>query len=169
MGTRVPVLYMAAILTAGCGAATDLYCHKIYNKLTISSAMAGVLLNYFFNGISGLINSFLGIFLGIICMSFWIMGMLKAGDVKLYMAIGALAGWHFCGNTIVFSIMVGGVVSAILMAVRKSGRASFRHLGIYLMNLFYTRQYHRYIPETENAYFSFGCCIFAGTLISLWK
>lgn len=168
MEIRIPVLYLAAVLAAGYGAFTDIKDHKIYNKLTLLLIPAGFLTNLLLYGISGLKNSLGGFLLGISFVLFWLMGMLKAGDIKLYMAIGALAGWRFCGTVLVASIFVGGIASVCVMMVRKSGKASLKRLGIYLVNLFYTRQFHMYQPEEENAYFSFGCCIFAGTLVAVF-
>ncbi len=168
MGRKLLVLYLTAVLAAACGAATDLTRHKIYNKLTISVMWAGIFMNLFFFGIGGLKNSLLGLGLGSLCILLWILGMLKAGDVKLYMAVGAAAGWKFCGYTVVFSILIGGVCAAGQMVWKKSGRASLRRVGVYLTNLLYTRQFHCYRPESQDAYFSFGSCIFAGTLAAVW-
>ena len=169
MAVHVPVWYLSAVLVAGWGAVTDLRHHKIYNKLTISAMIAGILFHVCFYGIRGCQSSLLGILPGMACILFWLSGMLKAGDIKLYMAVGALAGWGFCGYTLVSTVLSGGVLAAVLMVVRKNGRVAGRRLWIYLMNLIYTRQFHRYRPEEPKSYFSFGCCIFAGTLVALWK
>ena len=168
MKINFPILYITTILVAGWGAVTDLRFGKIYNRLTMPSILVGIFLNLILNGINGLFNSLLGIILGMTCILFWILGMLKAGDVKLYMAIGALGGWKFCGYTIISSILVGGIVAFIVMIVRKDGFALLRRIWIYLLNLFYTRRFYPYQPEEKSAYFSFGGCIFAGVLISVW-
>lgn len=168
MEIRIPVLYLVAVLAAGNGAFTDLRDHKIYNRMTLPLIPAGFLMNMLLYGIGGLKNSLAGFLLGTSFILFWLAGMLKAGDIKLYMAIGALAGWRFCGYTLVSSVLTGGVASGCVMVVRKNGRTSFKRLGVYLTNLFYARQFHRYQPEEENAYFSFGCCIFVGTLITVF-
>lgn len=168
MGRRLLILYLTAVLIAACGAATDLTRHKIYNKLTIPAMWAGIFMNLIFFGTGGLKNSLSGLGLGSLCMLFWILGMLKAGDVKLYMAVGAITGWKFCGYTIIYSILIGGVCAAGQMVLKKSGGASFRRVGIYLTNLLYTKQFHCYRPENQDGYFSFGCCIFVGTLAAFW-
>lgn len=160
---------LAAVWTAACGAATDLKSHKIYNKLTIPAAAAGFAVNLALGGPRGLGNSFLGLLLGGFMMVFWLLGMLKAGDVKLYMAVGAIAGWKFCGYTILYSILAGGLVAVILMAIRKNGRESLKRLRIYMVNLIYTRKFETYRPSGQSGYFSFGCCILAGTLAAFWK
>lgn len=168
MKVDIPVSYIAAVLAAGWGAVTDLRSHKIYNHLTQPAILAGIILNMLIGGIGGLADSFLGFLLGGVCMAFWMLGMLKAGDVKLYMAVGALGGWQFCGYTIIFSILIGGIAGAGIMILRKSGRRALKRLWLYFLQLVYTRQFYAYRPEERNAYFSFGCCIFGGSLFSLY-
>ena len=169
MGTDLPIFYLAAVLAAGWGAGTDLIRHKIYNKLTIPAVLAGIFLNLVLYGTGGLKDSLLGFGMGSLCILFWILGMLKAGDVKLYMAVGALAGWKFCGYTIVYSVLTGGVFAVGRTILKRNGRESFRRVGTYLTHLLYTKQFHSYQPESQDAYFSFGACIFAGTLGAVWK
>lgn len=169
MGTDLPILYLAAVLTAGWGAATDLVRHKIYNKLTMPAMLAGIFLNLVLNGAGGLKDSLLGFGMGSLCILFWILGMLKAGDVKLYMATGALAGWKFCGYTIVYSVLAGGAFAVGRTILKRNGRESFSRVGTYLTHLLYTKQFHSYHPGSQDAYFSFGACIFAGTLGAAWR
>lgn len=162
------LLYLAAVLAAGVGAYTDLKYHKIYNKLTMPVILAGLVCNLLLGGLRGLAGSLLGILTGALFAVLWLMGMLKAGDIKLYMAVGALAGWRFCGCTMIFSVLIGGAAAAFLMAIRKTGRLSFNRLKEYLRQLLYIKQFYTYQPEEQSAYFSFGCCIFIGTLAAVW-
>lgn len=161
---KTNILTFLAVLVAAWGAVTDLRTHKIYNRLTGPSILAGIVLHVFFWGIRGFFNSLLGLLLGVCCTVFWVLGMLKAGDIKLYIAVGALGGWKFCGYTIIFSVLIGGIVSVILMLSRKSGRASLKRLWKYFIFLGYTKKFSMYHPEESHAYFSFGSCIFAGSL-----
>lgn len=161
-------LYLAAVFIAGCGAYTDLRVHKIYNKLTVPAIFIGVLCNLTADGWEGLLNSLLGITTGFLFTALWILGMLKAGDVKLYMAVGAFGGCRFCGYTMFFSIMIGTLAAVFLLLVRKSGRKALVRLKDYLVNLIYTKKFSVYQPEDQSAYFCFGCCIFAGTLAVLY-
>lgn len=164
----IHILQLSAVLLTGYGAFTDLRYHKIYNKQTMSGIVMGLLLHMILGGTEGVMDSLLGLLLGSSFILIWILGMLKAGDVKLYMAIGALAGWRFCGYTMIYSILFGGVAAAFVMICRKSGKESFVRVKTYLMNLIYMKQLQRYRPEEEGAYFSFGGCIFVGTLITMW-
>lgn len=160
--------YLAAVLAAGIGAYTDLKDHKIYNKLTMPSILLGMVCHLLTGGLRGLAGSLLGILAGLVFAVFWILGMLKAGDVKLYMVVGAIAGWRFCGYTMVFSVLIGGIAAFFFMVARKTWRVSWKRLREYLFCLWVTRRFVPYEPEEESAYFSFGACIFAGTLAAVW-
>ncbi len=160
------ILFLSANVIAGAGALADLKYHKIFNKITLPSMMAGLLINLFIFGLNGLKNSFLGILMGAVFGIFWIFGMLKAGDIKLYMALGAFGGWRFCVYTMIFSVLAGGVAATILMIMRKTGRESLKRMKLYLTNLFYTKVFKTYEPESSKGYFSFGGCIYIGTVLA---
>lgn len=113
------ILKGAAVAVAAAASFTDLKTRKIPNKLTFSAMLAGLVLNLVLFGFKGLIGSFLGILMGFAAFIFFAIGALKAGDVKLYMAIGAFTGWRFCGYAIVYSILVGGVAAFIFMLMQK--------------------------------------------------
>lgn len=162
------LVHLAAIAVAGMGAYTDLKYHKIYNKLTMRSLLAGLVYHLATGGMRGLSGSLLGIVAGSVFGFFWILGMLKAGDVKLYMAVGAVAGWRFCVGTMVFSVLIGGIVASFFMIARKTWKDSCKRLKAYLFHLLYTRRFSSYQPEEQSVYFSFGACIFAGTLAAAW-
>ena len=160
------MLRVAAVLVACIGAAMDFKTHKIWNKMTVPSVVAGLILNLLFGGLAGLWNSFLGALVGFTFFFLWMLGALKAGDVKLYMAIGAIGGWRFGLNTMIFSILIGGIAAFLVMITRKSGRTAMKNLWNYVKNLFLTRKFHTY-EGSESAYFCFGACIAMGA-IAAW-
>lgn len=160
------MLKVVAVLIACVGAAMDFKTHKILNKLTVPSVLAGLILNLLFGGLAGLWNGFLGALVGFTFILLWMLGALKAGDVKLYMAIGALGGWRFGLNTMIFSILIGGVAALGVMLARKTGRIALKNLWNYIKNLFLTRKFHTY-EGTESAYFCFGACIAIGAIAAL--
>ena len=85
---------------------TDATREKIYNKYTFPAMLAGLLLNGSFGGGRGLLWSASGLAFGMALQ--WIpysLGLAKAGDVKLLMAVGALKGWAFCG----FGFLYGAI------------------------------------------------------------
>lgn len=160
------VLKGAAVAVAAAASITDLKTRKIPNKLTFSAMLAGLACNLVLFGFKGLIGSFLGILMGFAAFIFFAIGALKAGDVKLYMAIGAFTGWRFCGYAIVYSILVGGVAAFIFMLLRKSGRTALKNLKNYFVNMFYTHHFYMYQSQDTSSYFSFGCCILVGLVIT---
>lgn len=168
MSIQEGILCLTANGIAFAAAITDKREHKIYNKLTLPSILLGLLLNLLFFGLSGLGNSLFGLAVGMAFSVFWLLGMLKAGDIKLYMALGALCGWRFCVVVMAASVIVGGAAAVVLLFLRKTWRVTFRRLKLYFLNLYYSRSFQTYQPEEESAYFSFGCCIFAGAFIGSW-
>ena len=160
------LLRWTAVAVAAAASATDLKTRKIPNKLTFPVMVLGLIFNLLFGGLTGLIMSFLGILMGFAAFILFAIGALKAGDVKLYMAIGALTGWRFCGYTMVYSILAGGAASFVFMLMRKNGRKSLKNLKNYFLNMFYCRRFYMYQPQDTSSYFSFGCCILVGTMIA---
>jgi prepilin peptidase CpaA len=100
-----------AIFLAIC-AYTDATQSKIYNKVTFPAMLVGLLLHTVFGGVSGLAWSLvgLGVGLGIQWVPF-MLGLAKAGDVKLLMGVGALKGWAFCCFGFLYGCVAFGVIS----------------------------------------------------------
>ncbi|MBS5117596.1 MAG: prepilin peptidase [Clostridium sp.] len=159
---------LAALGLAAMGLATDLRDHKIYNKLTLPSMAAGLLAGLVFSGPGGLMSGVLGILMASLSLICWFLGVLKAGDVKLYMAVGAWTGWQFTGLVLISSMLSGGAAAACLMLFRKNGRRTFRRLWEYVKNLVMARNFYPYEPENSQGYLSFGACIFCGVLWTFW-
>ena len=95
-----------------------------------------------------------------------------------YLAAVLAAGWgagtdlirHKIYNKLTIpAVLAGGVFAVGRTILKRNGRESFRRVGTYLTHLLYTKQFHSYQPESQDAYFSFGACIFAGTLGAVWK
>lgn len=160
-------LFASSVLTAGYAALTDIRFHKIYNHTTIPMMLAGLIFRLLFCGPLGFLDGLAGIVLGAAMGIFWFLGMLKAGDIKLYMAIGALGGARFCLITVIGSILAGGIFGAILMLLKKDGRQSFQQLKNWFINLIYTRKFYHYEPASESVRLSFGICIFIGAILAV--
>ena len=90
---------------------TDSTRHKIYNKVTFPAMLLGLVLNGAFGGFDGLLWSLLGLVFGLGIQ--WVpmmLGVAKAGDVKLLGGVGALKGWAFC----TFGFLYGAVAFALI-------------------------------------------------------
>ncbi|PQV64913.1 prepilin peptidase CpaA [Abditibacterium utsteinense] len=103
--------FALAIFLAIC-AYTDGTRAKIYNKVTFPAMLAGLLLHGIFGGAQSLIYSALGLAVGFgIQFVPWMLGLAKAGDVKLLMAVGALKGWAFCCFGFLYGALAFGLIS----------------------------------------------------------
>ena len=144
---------VAAVIIACMGGYTDITSQKIPNEITLHAMSAGLLINLLLGGLGGVASWAGGLLLGFAFFPLYIIGALKAGDVKLYMAIGAVGGWHFGLYVMVLSVLFGGVTAFLLMLVRK--------------DMVLTRTFSMYQPQEKSAYFSYGCCISAGAVAAL--
>lgn len=127
------VLLINAVLVAmmvTC-AVTDTRSGKILNKVTFPAMAAGLLLNgvfVFFNGggAAGLLWSLVGwaVGMGIQWVPF-MLGLAKAGDVKLLAAVGALKGWAFC----TFGFVYGAAAFGFLIVPWLARRGELKGVG----------------------------------------
>lgn len=165
MNVKYLIIYgMALFLVCQCGY-TDWTLQKIYNKWTLPSIGLGLLVNLLLWGFYGLLNSVLGLLLGMLLFFLFVIRTLKAGDVKLFMALGALLGWRMNLRIIVGSILLGGVVGVIMMLIKQNGRQRFFRLWLYLKRLFLMHKWERYDESGEGAYLCFGVCIAIATIV----
>ncbi len=157
------LLRIAAVCVACAGAWTDWKSYRIPNRLTGSCMAAGLILRFLLMGGNGFLTGLAGWGAGALGMVLWSLGAMKAGDIKLYMAIGALGGWKFCFQTEIVSILLGGVVALVLM-IRRGGRNHpWRRLWIYWENLFLGGKLTIY-EGSKDSQFCFGWIIAAGAL-----
>jgi len=92
---------------------------KVLNKITFPAMFCGIVLACFDNGMDGLFDSLMGLGLGLALFILpFMMGLLGAGDVKLLMAVGALAGPGITFQSFLFGSMFGGLMS-LFVAMRR--------------------------------------------------
>ncbi len=162
--TKELVVYaMALILSAVC-AFMDWKVHKIPNKWTFPGMWAGLLTNGIFWGGGGVINSILGILAGFAFFVFFAAGVLKAGDVKFYMALGGILGCQMNLKIMAASVLLGGIEGIALMVIRRNGKKRLWSLWLYMKRLFLFRKWERYEVMEKDGTFCFGICIALGTL-----
>lgn len=135
MQLRAPLLVALVAVTSY----TDLRTHKIRNVHTFSAMLVGLVLAGVLGGLAGLGDAALGLLVGgVVMMPLYALGIMKAGDVKLAMAIGALLGPWEAFRTVVVSFVLYLPVGLVHVAL--NGRVSdvwhaFKALGRFL----YTR------------------------------
>jgi prepilin peptidase CpaA len=135
------ILYGVSALSLA-AAATDLIWGRIFNWLTGGALVLGLLVSAFAGGWAGLGQSVLAALLGLILFGwmFWL-GFMAGGDVKLLMALGAWGGLRYVEEVAVLSILVGGVLAAMLLLPK--GR--LKSLGLRLFSFFRSIA----VPELE--------------------
>ncbi len=112
---------------------TDGVKSRIYNKVTFPAMLAGLLLHGIFGGLSGLGWSLLGwaVGMGIQWIPF-MLGLAKAGDVKLLAGVGALKGWAFCTFGFLYGAVAFGLISLPWLLRRGELKAVGRNLRNYV-------------------------------------
>lgn len=109
---------------------SDMKISKIKNAYVLVSGAAGISINTYRSGAEGFKLSAAGIVLPIILLwIFFYMGLLGAGDIKLFSAIGALVGWREGLYIMAYSILVAGVVSIVKLHGSGELINGFRTLG----------------------------------------
>jgi prepilin peptidase CpaA len=131
MNTLQP--FHLALVVAALACVSDWRSRRIPNLLTLSSALAGIVLAGLIGGAAGALTSAEGWLVGIaIFFPFFALGGLGAGDVKLLGAIGAWMGPAPTARVALYSAMAGGVL-ALAVALRSGYvRTAFRNIGFLL-------------------------------------
>jgi len=149
---------------------SDIKTYKIKNLIIVISLVVGFLTNFIAGGISGLTNSALAAALPVpILIFFFALKMLGAGDIKLFCAIGAIAGVRFVLYTMAYSFIAGGIIACIIMLVNKSFRKRGRYLVCYLKTCFLTRSLQPYTDfkdKNDGAKFRFSYAVACGVAVA---
>jgi Flp pilus assembly protein protease CpaA len=118
---KISLLQASVLLVGLCASFTDIRFGKIYNKLTLPTAILGFAYSTFMFGLDGALQAVSGVLLGLLLYG-WMFGLriLGGGDVKLLMAFGAWMGAHSVFEVAILGILLGGAFSAMLLIV--SGR-----------------------------------------------
>src|SRR5438132_3726240 len=112
-------------VVASAAAVLDFRFRKIPNWLTVSAFGIGVLIHVVQNGADGLLVALGGAALGLVVLvPFYLLHAMGAGDVKLLAALGALVGAQALVSVILYTAVVGGVISVFVL-VRRGTLQSF--------------------------------------------
>lgn len=143
--------------------------YKIDNRLVYSFMLIGVLTNVVIYDIDGIRDSLLGIIFPIIILFIlFVLRMLGAGDIKLFSAIGAIMGRDFVLKTMIYSFMVGGIISFFVILSRKNGRKRIIYLMSYIKNCLLTLTifpYENFDNKESGSMFRFSYGIVCGVLL----
>ncbi len=165
-------LEIALIILVAAAGFADFRNRRIPNWLTLPGAVIGLALHTWNNGLQGALESLLGAVLGFgIFLALYIAGGMGAGDVKLFGAVGALAGPQSLVLVFVFTGLLGGI-AAILLA-RWKGKMQQTLFNTVMLMRNAGRRGWRAFPEfsasagPEALRLPYGMVIAAGTMAAL--
>lgn len=155
-------------LTLGIAAFTDFREHRIYNKLLGPAFAVAILLQIYFKGWLGLKNSIIGALVGFLILLIpYLLGGIGAGDVKLLAVIGAFGGAKFVITGFLYGAIIGGIISAILLARRGSLRTTLYSFPLIspLSGKFIIQ--NNQLQEAQRERFPYGIAIAIGTILAM--
>ena len=144
---------------------TDLRERKIYNKVVLPAAAAGIILNTAHQGLPGLRTSITGLLAGVLIFIVpFALGGLGAGDVKLLGAVGALKGPLFALYTALATALIGGVIAILVLLWQSRLLSTLKRLGVALVGGG-GKEALRFIDRTPySSLIPYGLAIFLGTI-----
>ncbi len=150
---------------------SDIKTYKIKNNIVYPFIILGLLTNVYYNSLQGVKESLIGIMLPILLLFIlYLLRMLGAGDIKLFSAIGSIMGYGFVFNTILYSIIAGGIISLEILIVKKNGRKRLVYLLKYLKISILTCSmlpYEDFNEKSDGSKFHFGYAVICGTIINI--
>ncbi|HEX7362977.1 MAG TPA: A24 family peptidase [Bryobacteraceae bacterium] len=133
MPLAIVILLLVLALAAGW---FDLRFRRIPNWLNLSGAILGIGLNALLAGGSGGVDSLFGILCAFaVYVPLFLLRAMGAGDVKLMIAIGAIAGPRNWFEIFLASALLGGVVALALAVVKRRLRQTCGNTGTILLAL----------------------------------
>ncbi|MCG3137161.1 MAG: hypothetical protein HJJLKODD_01004 [Phycisphaerae bacterium] len=119
LGALLPLIVLTLI--------SDVQRRKLPNRLTLSTAVLGLLLHLVFGGMSALGWSLVGLLLGFFALlPFYLAHMLGAGDLKMFGALGAFLGYPLVWYGLAGGAILAGVTSLVIMLIMKREVAAGR-------------------------------------------
>ena len=95
--------------------------HRIPNWLNVSGTIVGIVYHLIVGQLNGFLYSIMGAVVGgVILLILYIFKAIGAGDVKLFVAIGALSGTLFTLYSIMYSIVYAGLIGLVILLFTKT-------------------------------------------------
>lgn len=129
--TATAIIYIMAVIAT----VTDVRNGKVYNWLTVPGALLGIGLNVAFAGVDGLLVSLGGMAVG---LAVWfvmpLIGRpLGGGDIKFFVAIGALLGPRYLLYVMLLSFLWAGLLAVVLALRHRRLLASVKLLAGWML------------------------------------
>jgi prepilin peptidase CpaA len=143
-------LKLALVGLTGISAITDLYSRRIPNPVIVAGFIAGVALNTWIGGWSGLLHSLSGFGLAIlIYVPLFILRAMGGGDVKLMAAAGAIVGPRDWFTLFIFASLAGGAIALGMLLARNALGAAFWKIMHILKELAHFRAPYKSQPDLD--------------------
>ncbi|KJS87431.1 MAG: hypothetical protein JM58_04275 [Peptococcaceae bacterium BICA1-8] len=154
------------IITLSICLITDITKKKIYNVILIPALTAGVAINIYNLGLTGLIFSIKGFFVGLLFLLLpFIGGGIGAGDVKLLATIGAIKGPEFVFYAFLGMGLAGGVIAVVILLFQRRMLKTLKELGKGIVILFVSQfKVRAFEFKSDNNMFPYGIAITLGAL-----
>lgn len=119
-----------ALLCALTGAAYDIKSRRVPNFLTGPALLFGLALHVSFGGWRDLASAAsAALICGSIFLIFYLAGGMGAGDVKLIVAVGCVAGLPRAGHLLILTALAGGVMAVVLVLARGRVKQTLSNVG----------------------------------------
>jgi prepilin peptidase CpaA len=123
-------IWILAVVVAIIAGIWDARFRRIPNWLTVSALVSGVAVNAWLGGWPGVKTSLLGATLGLgALLPFLLLRSLGGGDWKLVGALGAVLGAGQLVDVLIASLIVAGVMAAVLVIARGRALQTLRNIG----------------------------------------
>jgi len=148
----------------------DICYRRIPNPFVLATLVVGFFVNVAFAGTSGALASLGGCALGFFLMFvLHIFGAMGAGDVKLFAAIGAMAGANLVVPMFIVVTITGGLLGVISMLRAGQVKSTMTRVFYIVLGLLPGQRVPRFaIPTDRKLTIPYGVAITFGSLISLF-
>ncbi len=131
-----PFGVLAVVLVAA--AVTDVRSGKIYNVVTYPALAVGLIGHTLVGRLTGtdsdmgLLGALGGLAVGSTLLVAWLAGGIGGGDAKLMAAVGALTGWRFTVEAMLWGFVVAALMAVIVMVRRRIVRQTLGRIWRFL-------------------------------------
>jgi len=166
-------LSVALLLLLTAAVVIDTRRHRIPNTLSFGGVALGLALQGWVAGANGLLAGAGGLGVGLmIFLPFYLARGMGAGDVKLMASVGTFLGPAHTLLAAGLSLIVGGVLAVLVLAVHGELHSTLCRYGAMLKTLIYSHTWCYVPPGPEEAAamrMPYAVAIASGTLVALWQ
>ena len=154
------------------GSVTDIKSRRIPNLITFPAFLFGLVLHLALSGWVSLLTSLAaGVICGVVFLIFYIAGGMGAGDVKLVMAVGCIAGLSHVAYLLVLTALCGGVMAVVVAVARGRLQQTLANVGAIAAH--HAHEGLQAHPEfnltnTQTIRLPYAVAIAGGSLLTFW-